>query len=70
MFELQTITGKNRDDIYLKRWRILGYLSPDDNYKGKPIESLLPFTQNARYLEGKQAGTIGFLFYFTTALKE
>lgn len=44
MFELQTITGKNRDDIYLKRWRILGYLSPDDNYKGTPIRSKLPFT--------------------------
>lgn len=44
MFELQTITGKNRDDVYLKRWRIFGYLSPDDNYKGKPIKSKLPFT--------------------------
>lgn len=44
MFELQTITGKNRNDVYLKRWRILGYLSPSDNYKGKPIKSVLPFT--------------------------
>ena len=42
MFELQTITKDA--SIYLKRWRLLGYLSPDDNYLGKPIESKLPFT--------------------------
>jgi hypothetical protein len=42
MFELQTITKSGK--VYLKRWRILGYLSPDDNYDGEPIESNLPFT--------------------------
>lgn len=42
MFELQTISKGG--DVYLKRWRILGYLSSDDNYRGKPVESKLPFT--------------------------
>lgn len=43
MFELQTITGKSRSDVYMKRWRILGYLSADSS-RGKFIESKLPFT--------------------------
>lgn len=41
MFELQTI--RKDTSVYLKRWRIFGYLSLDDN-NGLPIRSKLPFT--------------------------
>jgi hypothetical protein len=46
MFELQTIFKLGKP--YLKKWRLLGYLSPSNGVgmkeSGEPIESKLPFT--------------------------